>query len=329
MSQRVDTAIAMAWIKGLSPSSDGAIPTALRGQLFGGPQRTYAVFDTGAVSEGLALVENEPGYHGSLLEGDEAKALADVMPCLLELTPDAKLVRKLFREVPGRPPALGTLHLWPANPAIFIRCNSSPGKLRQHLRRLLKPQDFKGRRRYVRLWNPTVAFDYLHDIEAPTPFLRLYLNASSDPLTIIARKGEEAVIAHPNMASFPGDRPTLSEVDIKALMFRLRSEFHERLIDRVVARGNACGYQFERARVSHISKKIMVKMEDHKPNDVPRMKDHEKLTLVLLMMHDDAADIVLNGPVMRNSRLPWTKRVDIVAKSYLTGLRRMYGLEVI
>lgn len=157
------------------------------------------------------------------------------------------------------------------------------------------------------VWNPTIAFDYLHDSEAPTPFLRLYLNASADPLTIIARKGEEAVIAHPNMASFPGDRPTLSEVDIRALTFRLRSELHERLIDRVVARGSACKHQFERARVSHISKKVMVKMEEHKPNDVPRLKDHEKLTLVLLMLHDDAADIVLSRPVVRNSRLPWAK----------------------
>ena len=179
------------------------------------------------------------------------------------------------------------------------------------------------------VWNPTIAFNYLHDSEAPTPFLRLYLNASADALTIIARKGAKAVIAHPKMASFPGDRPTLSEVDIGALTFRLRSEFHERLIDPVVARGSACGHQFERTRVSHISKQIMVKMEDHKPNDVPRMKDHEKLTLVLLMMHDDAADIVLNGPVVRNARLPWAKRVDIVAKSYLTGLRRMRGLEAV
>lgn len=154
------------------------------------------------------------------------------------------------------------------------------------------------------VWNPTIAFDYLHDSEAPTPFLRLYLNASADALTIIARKGAKAVIAHPKMASFPGDRPTLSEVDIRALTFRLRSEFHERLIDRVVARDSACGHQFERTRVSHISKKVLVKMEDHKPNDVPRMKDHEKLTLVLLMLHDDAADIVLSRLVVRNSRLP-------------------------
>ena len=73
----------------------------------------------------------------------------------------------------------------------------------------------------------------------------------------------------------------------------------------------------------------MTEMENHEPNDVPRMKDHEKLTIVLLVMQDDATGMVLSGQVVRNTHLPWAKRVDIVAKSYLTALRRITGQEVV
>ena len=43
----------------------------------------------------------------------------------------------------------------------------------------------------------------------------------------------------------------------------------------------------------------------------------------------DGMRVFTDTPVVRNARLPWAKRVDIVAKSYLTGLRRMRGLEVV
>ncbi|MFQ6549661.1 hypothetical protein AADZ90_017045 [Aestuariibius sp. 2305UL40-4] len=146
---------------------------------------------------------------------------------------------------------------------------------------------------------------------------------------MIARKGDNAVIASPKVFSTTGELPILSETDIKALTVRAKTRFHERLVGRVMERCSAKGYQFERERASHISKQVMSEMEDHKPNDVPKMKDYEKLTIVLLMMHRDATEAILSGPVVRNRHLPWAKRVDVVAKSYLTGLRRMNGQEVI
>lgn len=323
-----DGEVATIWLENLAPTREGRVPEALTGPLFGGPQRTYAVFDTAAVSEGLALVDGEPGYLGSLLQGDAARDLADVMPCLVELTPDAKLTRKLFREVPGRAAALGSLHLWPANPALFIRSTAEPTALRDHLRRFLRPPDDKGRRRYLRLWNPSVAYDYLHDLAEVTPFLRLYLGLPDDGMTVIARKGSRAVIASAIVRPGPDDRPILSQCDIDALTFRITQDFHERLVDRVIARGQARGHVFDPARVARIAAQVMAEMRVHEPDDVPKMQDHERLTLVLLMMHDDATPIILAGPVIRNNLLPWAQRVDVVAKSYLTGLRRMHGLEV-
>lgn len=329
MKQCFKEEIAAIWLEDLVPSQDGTIPEALEAHLFDGPQRTYAVFDTAAVNEGLTLIEAEPGYRGSLLEGEVVRDLADVAPCLLELSSDAKLTRKLFREVQGYAPALGSLHLWPVNPALFIRCNSDPGTLRRHLRRFVKPLDYEGRRRYVRLWNPAITYDYLHDFDSVTPFLRLYLNAPQDPLTLIARKGSCAVIARTLAAPRSNDRPVLTEPDLRALTFRTKREFHAKLVDRVVARGEARGYLFDRVRVTHVANQVMHVMDAHEPDDVPKMKDYEKLTLVLMMMHDDATQIVLSGPVIRNKLLPWSKRVDVVAKSYLTGLRRIYDMEVV
>lgn len=329
MGQLLNEKISATWLENLTPSRDGEIPDSLAGYLFGGPQRTYAVFDTAVVGEGLALIDTEPGYCGSLLGGDLGRELADVMPCLVELSPDARLTRKLFREVPGYDPALGSLHLWPANPALFIRSTSDPVSLRNHLRRFMKPMDFKGRRRYLRLWNPKVTFDYLHDCNGVTPFLRLYLNAPGDSLTVIARKDSCAVIARTVTPPRPDDRPVLTQADLDALTFRVERDFHEVLVNRVMARGNGRGYVFRRDRVAHIASLVMAEMRAHEPGDVPKMKDHERLTLVLLMMHDDAAPIVLAGPVIRNTFLPWSKRVDVVAKSYLYGLRRMQHMGVL
>lgn len=329
MNELIDQVVDTVWIAGLSPSQDGIIPEELYAPLFDGPQRTYAVFDTRSVKEGLALVESEPGYYGSLLMGDLAEDLADVMPCLLELSPDGDLTRKLFREVPGGHPSMGALHLWPSNPVLFVRCNATPEQLRRHLHRFIKPLDFSGSRRYVRLWNPSIIFDYLFDLEAPTTFLKLYLDGPQDPLTIIARKDDRVVIACAKAPAEAAERLVLSKVDIKALTFRTKMEFHENLVSRVLARGDAKGHRFQRKRVSHIALQVMTAMENHKRDDVPKMKDHEQLTLVLLIMHEDATDLILSGPVIRNDNLPWAKRVDIVAKSYLTGLRRMHGQEVV
>ncbi|WP_148292697.1 DUF4123 domain-containing protein [Paracoccus aminophilus] len=324
-----DDEVETIWLKNLTPSREGEIPDALAEHIFGGPQRTYAIFDIAMLREGLALIEAEPGYHGSLLEGDAARGLADVMPSLVELSPDARLTRKLFREVPGYDAALGTLHLWPANPALFIRSTFDPATLRNHLRRFLKPMDFKGQRRYLRLWNPSVAYDYLHNSSEVTPFLRLYLGLPGDNMILIARNGSAAVIARAVSPPRRDDRPILSQADLHALTFRVKRDFHEKLVNRVISRAQSRGYAFELARVGHVAGLVMAVMEDHEPGDVPKMKDHERLTLVLLMMHDDAAPVVLSGPVIRNKLLPWSTRVDVVAKSYLTGLRQIYGLEVV
>lgn len=260
--------------------------------------------------------------------GDEAEKLADVMPCLLQPSQDGSLIQKLFQDVPDAPAAMGSLHLWPANPVLFIRCNAAPEQLRRHLRRFMKPADLSGMRRYVRLWNPSIAFDYLRDLTEPTEFLRLYLSGPNDPLTVIARKENEIVIASTSAQSEAGKSPVLSDVDIKALTLRVKTDFHARLVENVIKRGQSKGYDLERARAERIGRQVMSVMSDHKRDDVPKMKDHEKLTLVLLMMHDDATDAVLTGPVLSNYHLSWAKRVDVVAKSYLTALRRMHGLEV-
>ncbi|MFQ6549662.1 DUF4123 domain-containing protein [Aestuariibius sp. 2305UL40-4] len=103
------------------------------------------------------MVESERGFRGTILQGEEAEELADVMPCLVQLSPDDPLTQKLFREVPGADASLGTLHLWPGNPALVIRCSLAAEELRRHLRRLLRPVDADGRRKYVRLWNPSIA----------------------------------------------------------------------------------------------------------------------------------------------------------------------------
>lgn len=328
MTPKPDETLSKVWLQDIHPSADGGLPDALFSHLFGGHQKTYAIFDTAVVSEGLSLVENDPGYCCTLLMGDEAEKLADVMPCLLQPSQDGLLMKKLFQEVQDVPSAMGSMHLWPANPVLFIRCNASPEQLRRHLRRFMKPADLSGMHRYVRLWNPVIAFDYLRDLAEPTDFLRLYLSGPNDPLTLIARKENEIVIASTSEESVAGMSPVLSDIDIEALTLRVKNEFHERLVANVIRRGQAKGHDFERKRAERIGQKVMSVMSDHKRDDVPKMKDHEKLTLVLLMMHDEATDAVLSGPVLSNYHLPWAKRVDVVAKSYLTALRRMHGLEV-
>lgn len=137
---------------------------------------------------------------------------------------------------------------------------------------------------------------------------RLYLNAPQDPLTLIARKGSCAVIARTSAAPTSNDRPVLTEPDLRALTYRIKREFHAKLVDRVLARGEARGYLFDRVRVTHIANQVMNVMDSHELDDVPKMKDYEKLTLVLMMMHDGATQIVLSGPVIRNKFLPRPKK---------------------
>ncbi len=315
--------------EGLEGTPDGNVPRKLQSPLFVGPEATYVILDTAVVNGGLLLFEDAEGFHGSLATGEISGALADVMPCLASLAPDSDLSRKLFRHVPGQPSELASLHLWPSNVALFLRSHAEPEALKFHLRRFIKPAAFSGRRRYLRLFNPAVAFDYFSDLERSTQFMRCFMSTPEGPLTVIARKGGDAVSVRALHQPLPADRPVLEDLDLRALTLSWREAFHSRLCERLVRRGASRGYDFDRDAVTDVARKVMRTMENHTPEDVPNLDDHMKLALVLLLLHPDAVEPVLTGPVIRNTRLGWAQRVDIVAKSYLTGLRRMNGMKVV
>ena len=332
----VDAHLSRAWTALGEPApspAEAALPAVVADAL-GPGRRLLAAIDVARVAEGADLLAAEGLRALPLLrpsmdqEADEA--MADVVPYLAELDPDGPLARRLFTARPGVDPRSGTMHLWPANPATLLVTPAPAEAVRDHLRRFAKPPDRRGHRRYVRLWDPVVMVDYLRDIDAVTPFLRALTTGLGAPLTILARQGDAMLRAEATDA--PCDvapEAVLEAPDIRALTLRLRRDFHAELTARVAARFERNGRDVEPERLDRVSWRAMAAMERPRPGDAPTLDDHAKLVGVLMLMQDDAHEDVLTGPVMRNEHIRHRERVEIVARSYVTALRRLAGRDVV
>ena len=324
MADNLSDAVSCRWLDGLSPDA----ATDLRAAIFSDEAGSvsYALIDAAALAEGAEALRTLPGYFGSLFADPD---LDDAAPHLLRVRPGDRTADLMFRAVEGLPPTMGTAHLWPSGAVLSIVTPADPATLRDHLRRFVRPPDARGVRRYVRLWSPGVMYHYLSDLTGPTDVLRCLFQGAGAPLTIVARIDDRAVVAKGRPPPTGLGPPILTEVDLRALTGRHRRAFHERLATRVEMRFNSRGRTGQRDRIDRLSTEAMEAMAETSPRDAATLDDHVRLVTVLALLPDEMVAPVLKGPVMTNRHLTWSRRVDIVARSYMTALRRALGQEVV
>ncbi len=200
----------------LDPDADAPFgPPALGGALFGGAGSTYAVLDAAPLSILPELCEAQGLRHACLAQNGAGDDLAAVSPWLVELTPDAPLLRALFTE--------GEAHMtrfWGLDAGIFLRASAEFGAVERHLRRIVKVRDTGGRPVWFRFWDPAVLADYLPKItDWPERIDSLFAAPGlSDPalITVEAGKGRARVFV-PEGARPASGHLTLTERDMAIL----------------------------------------------------------------------------------------------------------------
>ena len=154
-------AVAVTSTPDVAPARPGdPLPAAVHDALFADPaHRVYAVLDAARIF-GLPERLSASGHQSvCLFQGAALDEMADIAPWLVQLDPDAPLLRALFATDPERrhPAAL-----WDAGAGICVAAPYDIAAMRTHLRRFVRVRDDAGQWFFLRFWQPEVALDLAH-----------------------------------------------------------------------------------------------------------------------------------------------------------------------
>ncbi len=151
--------------------------------------RTYIVLDGAKMQWGNSEIEACKMPCRCLFKGDAVEELKDVAPYLVELDPENRFTRCLFKYVPEMPDEMTSVHLWHKEPGIYIRTRAEFDAVWKHLRKFPRVQDDKGQWYFFRFWEPRVLRDYLYDLRHETGKIVNWFGRRAAALTLIAISG--------------------------------------------------------------------------------------------------------------------------------------------
>jgi len=189
----------------------------------------FAVLDSARDRRVLMLLEQAEEEHKSLYEGSEGEQLAAVAPYLVRLSRDSALLEPLVRGGWGRS--------W----GVFLTSPLPFTETRRHLRKFLKVQDEKTRKRmYFRFYDPRVLRVFLPSC---SPGQRMEFGG---PLDTFLLEGDTGELLRFEVRSAGGVRPVERPADAAVpLLFRIRKEQME-------AFAEASRRDFENRMVVHL-----------------------------------------------------------------------------
>ncbi len=130
------------------------VPDGLSEHLFAHGPVVYAVLD-GAKIDALPEILGASGLqHRCLFTGQAAEDHGDAAPWLVELHPEAALLRQLCTRSEARS------HHWGAEP-LFLRSDAGFDALSRHLRKFTQLRDTGGRWTFFRFWQTDILLDIL------------------------------------------------------------------------------------------------------------------------------------------------------------------------
>ncbi|KJZ21633.1 DUF4123 domain-containing protein [Tritonibacter mobilis] len=140
-------------------------PEALHEPLFGdlrsqrdetAPLNTYAILDAVKFIGGASEFDECDLPSKCLFKGEMAEQLRDVAPYLFELSDAAELTRRLMTHLPDKPSTLTSLHMWGADPGIYIRSGLAFDEIWLQFRKFTRIRDARRAWLYFRFWEPRV-----------------------------------------------------------------------------------------------------------------------------------------------------------------------------
>ena len=229
---------------GAGPGVERALPDPLRRRIFGDRDRIHAVLAGGRIPHLVERLEASGAPRTCLFGGGLADEAAEVAPWLVELTPDASLLRQMLCEVEGDAAAVhGFLSV---GAGMLIRSDLEIDGLRVHLRRFLRVLDAQGRPFFFRFWEPESAAAYFAGLDdRPATVARWTRPTGGGTVDAIllpvwdgtaalveVRAGPDARAAAPSRGAFAlteADVAALAAVqwrrDLRGLVNRLRATF--------------------------------------------------------------------------------------------------------
>ena len=143
---------------GAGPGVDRDLTGPLRDAIFGADGRVHAVLAGGRIPHLVERLETMDPPRTCLFGGELAENAAELAPWLVELAPDAPLLRQMLCHVPGD---AGSMHgFMSLGAGMLIRSDLETMALRAHLRRFLRVLDARGRPFFFRFWEPESAAAY-------------------------------------------------------------------------------------------------------------------------------------------------------------------------
>lgn len=215
------------------------VPDALAPALFGQPTPSpeqhaptnlhcYAVLDAARIPALPELLEASELEHRCLFKGEAYADYKDVAPWLVRLEPQSKFTRNLFTRTEA------DLHVWDAEPGIFIRSHAPLKDLWRHLRKFTKLQDEAGKWFYFRFWEPRVCIAFTQALATGASEKLVWRRlVQAAPVHCVIALDTEAGAAHlfenpPDIAPDPRNAiPVLTRED-RAIMVAMRIERFDR-----------------------------------------------------------------------------------------------------
>ncbi len=226
------------------PGVDRDLPEPLRRTIFGEDKRIHAVLAGGRIPHLVERLEAMDLPRTCLFGGELAETAAEFAPWLVELAPDAPLLRQMLCHVSGDVGSVqGFMSL---GAGMLIRSDVETMALRAHLRRFMRVLDARGRPFFFRLWEPESAAAYFAGLtDRPATMARwmrprdggavdaiLLPVWDGGPALVTARAGPGVRHAVPETGAFAltlADVATLAEVqwrhDLRGIADRLTETF--------------------------------------------------------------------------------------------------------
>lgn len=130
------------------------MPAGLSEHLFAHGPVVYAVLDGAKIDALPEILEAGGLQHRCLFTGQAAEDHGDAAPWLVELQPNAALLRQLCTRSEARN------HYWGAEP-LFLRSDAEFDALWRHLRKFTQLRDAGGRWTFFRFWQTDILMDIL------------------------------------------------------------------------------------------------------------------------------------------------------------------------
>ncbi|NSX56065.1 DUF4123 domain-containing protein [Parasulfitobacter algicola] len=301
------------------------VPDALQNSLFGQtdpdrPLHTYAILDAAKVTNLPELLSTSKLEHRCLFKGQAADDLKNVAPWVVKLEADNTFTRHLFTHDPVDDVPW---YLWDKEAGIYIRSTATLDQLRAHFRKFTKVQDDAKKWFYFRFWEPSVLISYFKDRMIDSDKIDALFKPFIHRMIAINPLDKETFCFErdPEQPRGPQKKFIIDLSDKRAFRqpkeVQLKKDVHKAIEQKFAKKSVTL-----EGDLVQLVDYVFNCLKQRDTGEIVRFKDCYKLTM-LVILFDEQHQTILEGPLLNNTHIPISKRVELLEKSYVAAMKRL------